>query len=496
MAFTFDDIGRLTDREIQLVLQKVDREDLAAALKGARPGMKDRIFSNVSPRIGQMIKEAMKFSEPVYKSHVEDGQIRIVQTVRRLVEMGEVTIDGMEVGEGLDPESAGSRDYRVRRIGPEESSPRIRPLIGPLAAMLGPMGPRLRGILYSCLPDPVVRGVNAKLASEFAFEEEEATPLEVDLRFQAETAWQVPTEASDPDGGSEPYDLGLVDVLALMLRGGKPSAIAKALEQMPGSLPADVLFRIAASDFREIPARIRRKEARIFLRKLGGALVGVSLEPSPLMAAQAIREVPPVPARRIMTDLNRVRPDVMKKVQGLAYAVHDLLDLSDPELQMVLTGIQDREIGLILKSASAIIRTRFIQNMSPRRRKAVDAEATWAGKVNPVAAQNAKEQLLDRARSLYEKGRLNGYFGSIEDIETKEEKWMEVRKAVYGRYSDWVAKGGWRYRERSRQSVGVVGIAICFVLIMLLLFKLLNVMEEFQKKAGSTVRKGLTLEQI
>ena len=496
MAFTFEDIGRLSDREIQLVLQKVDREDLAAALKGARPGMKDRIFSNVSPRIGQMIKEAMKFSEPVNKSHVGDGQIRIVQTVRRLAEMGEVTIDGLEGGEALNPESAGPKDYEVRRVRPEESSRRVRPLIGPLVAMIGPMGTRLRGILYSCLPDPVVRGLNAKLASEVAFVEEEATPLEVDLRMQAERAWQIPTEASNPEGGSEAYDLGLGDVLALILRGGKPSIISQALEQMPGSLAADVLLRIAASDFREIPARTKRKEARNFLRKLGGSLVGVPLEPSPLKSAQAIREVAPVPARRIMTGLNRVRPEVMKKVQGLAYAVHDLLDLSNPELQMVLTGIQNRELGLILKSASIAIRTRFIQNMSSRRRKAVDAEATWAGKVSPVAAQNAKEQILDRARLLYEKGRLNAYFGSIEDTETKEEKWMEVRKAVYGRYSDWVAKGGWRSRERSRQSVGVVGIAICFVLIMFLLFKLLNVMEEFQKKAGSKVRKGLILEKI
>ena len=48
MMFTFDDIARLTDREIQLILREVDTKDLAVALKGAQPEMQDRIFSNVS----------------------------------------------------------------------------------------------------------------------------------------------------------------------------------------------------------------------------------------------------------------------------------------------------------------------------------------------------------------------------------------------------------------------------------------------------------------
>lgn len=33
--FVFDDIARLTDREIQVILRKVDSEDLAVSLKGA-----------------------------------------------------------------------------------------------------------------------------------------------------------------------------------------------------------------------------------------------------------------------------------------------------------------------------------------------------------------------------------------------------------------------------------------------------------------------------
>ena len=90
--FVFDDIANLTDREIQLILREVDSKDLSTALKGANDEMKDRIFANVSERVGTMMKEEMDFSGPVRMSDVEEVQLRVVQTVRQLEEAGQVTI--------------------------------------------------------------------------------------------------------------------------------------------------------------------------------------------------------------------------------------------------------------------------------------------------------------------------------------------------------------------------------------------------------------------
>ena len=92
MMFTFDDIVRLTDREIQLVLREVDTKDLSVALKGAGMEIQDRVFSNVSERVGEMIKEEMEFLGPVRLSDVEEVQLRIVQTVRQLEEAGQIAV--------------------------------------------------------------------------------------------------------------------------------------------------------------------------------------------------------------------------------------------------------------------------------------------------------------------------------------------------------------------------------------------------------------------
>ena len=90
--FTFDDIANLTDREIQLILREVDSKDLAVALRGAGVEMQNRIFANVSDRVGQMMKEEMDFSGPIRLSDVEEVQIRVVQTVRQLEEAGQISI--------------------------------------------------------------------------------------------------------------------------------------------------------------------------------------------------------------------------------------------------------------------------------------------------------------------------------------------------------------------------------------------------------------------
>ena len=90
--FVFDDISKLTDREIQMILREVDSKDLAVALKGGSDEMKDRIFGNMSERVGTMIKEEMDFSGPVRMSDAEEIQLRVVEIVRKLEADGQITV--------------------------------------------------------------------------------------------------------------------------------------------------------------------------------------------------------------------------------------------------------------------------------------------------------------------------------------------------------------------------------------------------------------------
>ena len=92
LMFTFADINRLTDRELQILLREVDQKDLVVALKAAEEELKDKVLGNLSERVRQFITEEMEFLGPMRLSEVEEVQLRIVQQVRQLEEQGQVTI--------------------------------------------------------------------------------------------------------------------------------------------------------------------------------------------------------------------------------------------------------------------------------------------------------------------------------------------------------------------------------------------------------------------
>jgi flagellar motor switch protein FliG len=92
LMFVFDDIAKLTDRELQALMREVDQADLVIALKSASDEMKDKILGNLSERVRAFITEEMEFAGPMRLSEVEEVQLRIVQQVRQLEEQGQVSI--------------------------------------------------------------------------------------------------------------------------------------------------------------------------------------------------------------------------------------------------------------------------------------------------------------------------------------------------------------------------------------------------------------------
>ncbi len=92
LLFVFEDIVKLDDRSIQLVLREADQKDLALALRGVADDVKARVLQNMSERGAQMLIEEMEYQPPQRKRIVEEAQGRIVAIVRRLEEAGAVVL--------------------------------------------------------------------------------------------------------------------------------------------------------------------------------------------------------------------------------------------------------------------------------------------------------------------------------------------------------------------------------------------------------------------
>lgn len=92
LMFVFEDLLKLDDKSIQALLKEVDNNQWAVSLKGASDEIRTRIFSNLSQRAAEMLKEEMQFLGPIRVSDVEAMQQQIVDTVRRLEDAGEITV--------------------------------------------------------------------------------------------------------------------------------------------------------------------------------------------------------------------------------------------------------------------------------------------------------------------------------------------------------------------------------------------------------------------
>jgi flagellar motor switch protein FliG len=92
--FTFDDMAKLEDRAIQMILKEVQSESLVISLKGATPELRERIFKNMSSRAAEALREDLETRGPVRVTDVEGEQKEMLKIVRRLVEQGEISMGG------------------------------------------------------------------------------------------------------------------------------------------------------------------------------------------------------------------------------------------------------------------------------------------------------------------------------------------------------------------------------------------------------------------
>jgi flagellar motor switch protein FliG len=86
----FEPILKLDDRSLQRVIREVDAHDLAIAMKNENEEVQGRIFRNMSLRASSMLKEDIEFMGPITIVDAKKSQEKIIQTIHRLVDCGEI----------------------------------------------------------------------------------------------------------------------------------------------------------------------------------------------------------------------------------------------------------------------------------------------------------------------------------------------------------------------------------------------------------------------
>ena len=96
LRFTFEDILKIDDNGIQIMMKEIQQEDLLVALKTATDDLKEKLFSNMSERAGLMLKEDLESLGPTKISDVEKAQKKIIALYKKLEEDGKFIIGGSD----------------------------------------------------------------------------------------------------------------------------------------------------------------------------------------------------------------------------------------------------------------------------------------------------------------------------------------------------------------------------------------------------------------
>ena len=92
LMFTFEDLSKLDPGGIQTLLRKVDKTQLAVALKGSSEALRKLFFDNMSERASKILKEDIAGMGPVRVRDVEEAQQGMVATAKALADAGEIML--------------------------------------------------------------------------------------------------------------------------------------------------------------------------------------------------------------------------------------------------------------------------------------------------------------------------------------------------------------------------------------------------------------------
>ena len=92
LMFTFNDLSRLNEQAMQLLLRTVERESLPLALKGASDPIRALFFKSMSDRAAKMLRDDMEQLGPVKLRDVDEAQAAIVLAAKELAGSGQIEI--------------------------------------------------------------------------------------------------------------------------------------------------------------------------------------------------------------------------------------------------------------------------------------------------------------------------------------------------------------------------------------------------------------------
>ena len=91
MRFDFEDLIKVDNTSIQLLIEEINQEELLIALKTASDELKEKVYTNIGL---VMLKDRLKGLGPTKKSDIEKAQQNIIKVCKKLEKEGKILLSG------------------------------------------------------------------------------------------------------------------------------------------------------------------------------------------------------------------------------------------------------------------------------------------------------------------------------------------------------------------------------------------------------------------
>ena len=91
MRFSFEDLIKVDDTGIQLLIKEINQEELLIALKTASDELKEKLYTNIGL---VMLKDHLKGWGPTKRSDIEKAQQNIIKVCKKLEKEGKILLSG------------------------------------------------------------------------------------------------------------------------------------------------------------------------------------------------------------------------------------------------------------------------------------------------------------------------------------------------------------------------------------------------------------------
>lgn len=108
--------------------------------------------------------------------------------------------------------------------------------------------------------------------------------------------------------------------------------------------------------------------------------------------------------KSIMEGLEAEDPDLVESIRRLMFVFEDIMQVNDKGIQAVLKEIENDELALSLKTASAELQEKIFKNMSERAASMIKEDMEFMGPVRVSDVEAAQQRIVDIVRRLEEAG--------------------------------------------------------------------------------------------